>query len=117
MREWFKPISGYEDLYEISNLGRIRTLDPRFSGRLMKFSVDQQGEYLVVRLTKFGVRTKFAVHRLVFEHFNSHLETGDIVHHIDENKRNNASNNLMKTTDAEHKKLHSIGVKPIYVTF
>lgn len=114
MREWFKPIVGYEEQYEISNLGRVRTLDPRHRGKIMKLEIDRGG-YYVIRLVRFGVGKKKAIHRMVYEHFNGPLAPGDIVHHFDENKLNNASNNLMKTTGSEHRTIHNRGLKPIHV--
>lgn len=109
--EIFTPIVGYEDFYEISNHGRIRSVD----GRIMKLDLDRS-DYLTIRLTRFSVRKKLAVHRLVFEHFNEALLPGEIVHHIDEDKLNNCAWNLMKVTTSEHRIIHSKKLKPIYVT-
>ena len=115
MREWWKNIEGYEDLYQISNLGRIKTLDPRYNGKVMKLELDRS-DYLVIRLVRFGVRKRHAIHKLVYLHFNGPLAADDVVHHIDENKLNNASNNLMRMTVAEHRALHNKGsVKPIII--
>lgn len=116
-REWWKPIEGYEGLYEISNHGRIKSLNPKCYGRIMQLD-DDRSEYLVIRLVKHTIRTKHAVHILVFTHFkNEPLLPGDIVHHIDENKHNNGDWNLMRVTVAQHRALHNRGeVKPILIS-
>ena len=107
-------IEGYEDLYQISNKGRVRAC-VLGSHKPMKVAVDRSG-YAVVRLTKFGIRKKFAIHKLVFSHFNGDLVPGEIVHHIDEDKLNNCSWNLMKVTHSEHRLMHSRRLKPIYIS-
>lgn len=116
IRERFIPVAGYEDLYEISNHGRIKTLDRKCPGRIMKLEQDRS-DYLVVRLVRFGVAKKFAIHRLVFIHFNGDLGNDEVVHHIDEDKHNNIASNLMKLTVAEHRALHNKGsVAPIRIS-
>jgi hypothetical protein len=115
MRERWKDIEGYEGFYQISSLGNVKTFTLRHYGKVMKLEVDRKG-YYVVRLVKFGVPKKIAIHRTVFHHFNESIGPNDVIHHIDENKLNNCVNNLMKTTIGEHRAMHNIGVKPIYVT-
>src|SRR5690606_24954075 len=75
--EW-RPVVGYEGLYEVSSLGRVRSLDRwrrgkgRSSvwspGRVLKPGVHPAG-YLRVALFKSGVKTQDSVHRLVAEAF------------------------------------------------
>jgi hypothetical protein len=114
MREWFKPIDGYEDFYEISNTGRVKTLTPKCHGRIMKPEIDRRG-YYVVRLVKFGVAKKRSIHRMVYETFKEPLTSDDIIHHLDEDKLNNNITNLMKTTVSEHRMMHNKKLKPIYI--
>lgn len=113
--ELWQPLENYEDQYDISNHGRIRTLDIRFPGRILKFEIDRGG-YYVIKLVKFGVTKKAAIHRLTYTNFIGPLQPGEVVHHIDENKLNNIITNLMKLTVSEHRALHNKGVKPIYIS-
>ena len=115
MMERYVPLPGYEDFYEISNLGKIKSLDLRDEGRIMKFELDRSG-YLVIKLTRFGIRKKHAIHKLVYTTFNGDLLPGDIVHHKDEDKLNNANTNLLTVNATEYRRMHSKSLKPIYVT-
>lgn len=115
MIELWKPLEEFEEQYEISNHGRLRTLDPRYFERVMKYEIDRGG-YYVIKLRKFGIVTKAAIHRLTYLNWKGDIPSGHVVHHIDENKLNNAINNLMLLTVSEHRALHNKGVKPIYVT-
>lgn len=99
MQEIWKDIKNYEGLYQVSNLGRIKSLDRldiygrRVHGRILKPGKDHQG-YLGIGLCKEGIRKSKRIHRLVAETFipnpNKYLE----VNHKDEDKENNAINNL-----------------------
>ena len=82
--EIWKDITGYEGLYQVSNLGRIK------SKRKILKPID--GEYLKVGLSKNGLQKTLYIHRLVAETFfgKSKLQ----VNHKDENKHNNNINNL-----------------------
>lgn len=102
--ELWKDVVGYEGLYEVSNYGRLRSLDRdlvsidgkvvRFEGR-MRIASDNGSGYLYLPLSKDGVRKNHLVHRLVATAF---IENGnpdhDIVNHIDENPKNNHASNL-----------------------
>ena len=82
--EIWKDIEGYEGLYQVSNLGRIKS-----KRKILK---NINGEYLKVGLSKNGVQKTLYIHRLVAETFfgKSKLQ----VNHKDENKHNNNINNL-----------------------
>ena len=78
-KEIWKPIPHYEDLYEASNFGRIRSL--KFGKvRILKQTKNTWG-YLQVDLCKNRKKKSCKVHRLVWEAFNGN--------HIDEDKTNN----------------------------
>lgn len=90
--------------YEVSNMGRIRSLNYRRTGKIqvMKPTTDTNG-YLQARLMRDGKQKICLVHRLVATAFieNSDIENKTEINHIDENKKNNRADNLEWVT---HKK-------------
>ncbi len=90
MDEVWKPISGYEGLYEISNYGNVKSLK---SNKLLK-PLNNGNEYLIVNLSKKGKVKKQFIHRLVATAFVENLHGFNIVNHRDENKNNNNADNL-----------------------
>ena len=84
MEEIWKDIKGYEGLYQVSNLGRIKS-----KRKILK---PIKGEYLKVGLSKNGVQKTLYVHRLVAEAFVKNNNEFTHVNHIDENKYNNVEN-------------------------
>lgn len=107
MKEEWRPVKGYEDLYEVSNLGNLKSLQrstyvnrdggfyKRLPERRLKPSLHHSG-YLVTILTKGGKRKNHFVHRLVLEAFvkNDNPKKKTITNHKDENKTNNNVDNL-----------------------
>ena len=109
MNEEWKDIEGYEGLYQVSNLGRVRSLDryvekavhPGFppstvlcKGRILKQGYCRFG-YAHVCFTKKGVPNKIArIHRLVARAFVQGYFEGAVVNHKDENPKNNRADNL-----------------------
>lgn len=103
--EW-KPIKGYEGLYEISNYGRVKSLEriiPMPQGmknsqlRKIKSKLRKQcirGMYKCVHLYKDGKCEKYSVHRLVATAFIPNPNNYPCVNHKDENKLNNHVDNL-----------------------
>jgi len=110
--EVWKPIMGFEGLYEISNMGRVTALD-RTKKRNYKYTknvdvpVDRmilkpnvlKSGYAHVILHKEGVRKEFSLHRLVALHFCDGYAEGLVVNHKDENKQNNRADNLEWCTE------------------
>lgn len=88
--EVFLSVPGYEGLYEVSNLGNIKSLR---SGKLLKQSSDKVG-YKLVSLTKDGKSRSFSVHRLVAMAFLPNPENLPEVNHKDETHDNNCVENL-----------------------
>ena len=110
MKEIWKPIEGYEGRYEVSNLGRIKSLsrhivrkDGRISfrkSRYLKFR-DKQG-YKRVNLYNDCVRKDFSVHRLVAEAFVLNPENKPEINHKDGIRDNNIYTNLEWVTHSEN---------------
>lgn len=87
IEEIWRPIKGYDGVYEISNLGHIR------KGTTMLSPWSQYG-YSIVGLWKNGKCKKNRVHRLVAEAFIPNPNNLPSINHIDENKTNNIVSNL-----------------------
>ena len=99
IEEW-KDIKGYEGLYQVSNLGRVKSL--KFDKeRVLKQFPNKHG-YLLVSLCKTGKQKSFAVHRLVALQFIPKVENKPEVNHVDEDKTNNMVSNLEWCTRKEN---------------
>lgn len=111
MTELWKDIEGYEGLYQVSNLGNVRSLDhaTRVVRNGVEFIVPHKGKmltptrwqhgYLGVMLYGKGGHKRrgfkmFSVHRLVAEAFVDNPHGYDEVNHLDECKTNNRADNL-----------------------
>ena len=92
INEQWKPVEGYEGLYEISNLGRVKSLKYG-KERIMKPGKDGNG-YLLVHLYKNGKPKMFKVHRLVAEAFIPNPFDFSEINHINEDKTNNIVSNI-----------------------
>lgn len=103
--EVWRPVSGYENRYEVSNEGRVKSLPSRQRGRVLKPGKQSKG-YLVVVLYD-GSSPKqpksFTVHALVAAAFLDPPPTPDHqVNHIDGDKDNNRATNLEWVTCQEN---------------
>lgn len=100
--EIWKDIPEYEGLYQVSNMGRVKSL--HFGKeKIMKQSKDKQG-YCHIGLSKDCKSKRFCVHRLVGLVFipNDNLTEKIEINHIDENKENNHVSNLEWVTPKEN---------------
>ena len=104
MKEIFKDIPGYEGLYQVSNLGRVKSLDRidsyknrKIKGKLIKPYKHTAG-YYQVSLCNSGNRKHYFIHRLVYEAFNGKIQEDLVINHLDENKINNSLDNLEAIT-------------------
>lgn len=98
IHEIWKPIAGYEELYEVSNMGRVKSLKSKV---ILKPSLTKKG-YLRVELYKDGKSKKFLVHCLVYRTFNGEIPAGLQVNHINEVKSDNRLTNLNIMTNQEN---------------
>lgn len=95
VEEW-RPVAGYEGLYEVSSCGRVRTLGggkARSHGRILKATLGTTG-YLRVSLSAANVSRTKKVHRLVAEAFLGPAPLRAYVLHQDGNPQNNRVENL-----------------------
>jgi len=109
--EW-RDIKGYEGLYQVSNMGQVKSLERIFidkighrqhiKERILKSRSNVYGYLQVTLYDSSGKRKTFRVHRLVCEAFHENPKNKPCVNHIDENKVNNTASNLEWCTYAEN---------------
>ena len=111
-RERWRAIRGFTGYYEVSNRGRVRSVDRRVRraqggkqwarSRLLSQCVLKRGGYLAVSLWKQGRGRTVAVHRLVALTFMSPRPPDCEINHRDGDKTNNATSNLEWVTRSEN---------------
>jgi hypothetical protein len=124
MKEIWKNIAGYHNLYMISNKGKIKRLAGSLrckTDRILKLNKHRDG-HLLIKVCKNGKYESFFVHRLVLETFISPCPPGMECRHLDGNPENNKLNNLKWGTRSENVKdsiKHKTRVQPngIKITF
>lgn len=101
-KEIWKYIQGYENDYQVSNLGNIKSIK-KGKNLILKPWIDDKG-YFRVHLSKNNKKTYKKIHKLVAEAFLNHNPCGMslVVDHIDWNKLNNKVNNLQLITNREN---------------
>lgn len=97
VEEW-RPVKGYEGLYEVSNKGVVRSLDRTinnhpYPGKVL--AIKYLKGYAAVHLCDYQHRVKHkTIHRIVAEAFIPNTENLPEVNHKDENPKNNSVENL-----------------------
>lgn len=119
--EIFRDIKGFENLYQVSNYGNVKSL---ISGVIMKQSVGPSGRLVVglsipieKRKRRYDGQKTFVVYRLVakaFPEICGEWFEGCHIHHIDGNYLNNRADNLKCITAEEHLAIHHPKKKKVF---
>ncbi len=109
--EIWKPVKGYENIYEVSNIGRVKSCERivirsngrkiNFPEKIMKPSINHKG-YEVIDLRKNGKRECGFVHRLVGKAFIENPDNKKQINHKNGVKRDNNVDNLEWVTNKEN---------------
>ena len=113
--EVWRPIAGYEGLYEVSNFGRVRRIFRygREHIRPCKPKITKDG-YFETTLVKDCKPKHIRTHRLVAQAFCENPESKPEVNHIDGDKLNNCADNLEWCTSSENQKhAYRIGLQQV----
>lgn len=111
MKETWKDVPNYEGVYQVSNLGRVRSLDRYvvysndgvrfYKGKILKQQNNGNG-YMYKQLKHEGTRKNFYIHRLVMMTFVGDRPKNMAICHIDGDKTNNRLDNLRYDTYSEN---------------
>lgn len=119
MTETWKDIKGFEGVYQISNLGRVKSLKRWIARSTNGYWIPERirkpsatrGGYLFIPLSKDGRQIPKRVSRLVAEAFLEDYSQTAEIHHKDKDRTNNRADNLLCLMSKDHHKLHP--AKPV----
>jgi hypothetical protein len=99
MQEEWKPVVGYEGLYEVSNMGNVRAIKNKII--VLK---PHKHNYLIVKLYKKNVGKNYNIHQLVAMSFLNHTPSGFkiVIDHINEDRFDNRLSNLQLLSTREN---------------
>lgn len=103
--EAWVPVVGYEDLYHISDLGRVKRVARAMGaqvGKILRQQFNKRNGYYQIVLTKRSVQDTYYVHRLAAQSFIRKMDDGEDVNHKDGNKKNNRLENLEITSRSKN---------------
>lgn len=112
-QEIWKDVIGYENLYQVSNLGRIKSLYKirrtgkcynvirEYPEKILSIKINNNG-YEQTNICKDGVLKCFLVHRLVAQSFLFNEDLKKQVNHLNGNKRDNSVENLEWVSSREN---------------
>lgn len=111
----YKVIKGYDGIYEVNELGQVRSIDriveckdgsiSKRKGKELKPAMNQDG-YAFVQLSKNGITKMRKVHRLVAGAFIPNPDNLPQIHHINHDRKDNRVCNLKWVTRAEQRDDH-----------
>lgn len=112
MDEIWKDIEGYGGTFQVSNLGRIKTFNYKNTGceNILKPKKHNRG-YLQIQLIKGNQNKTYMIHRLVAQAFVPNPSNLLYVNHRDEDKQNNAADNL-EWCSSSYNTLYSMKLHP-----
>lgn len=116
MNEIWKDIVDFEDKYQVSNLGKVRSKTREVNtkgngtrtvkGKVLKQQINHRGYSIIGLSSGSSVKSK-TIHQLVFAAFTSNFSYGTELNHKDGNKQNNALTNL-ELSGSSHNQLHAV---------
>lgn len=111
----YKAIKGYEGIYEVNELGKVRSVNRivetkdggirKYKGKELKLTMDKYG-YAMVLLSKNGIVKNLKVHRLVAETFLQNPDNLPEVHHKNHDTKDNRMENLKWVSISEQRDDH-----------
>ena len=101
MNEIWRPVVGYEGLYEVSSFGNFRKICVNGNVKSLKATKNNYG-YYTIGLWKNHKVKQFRISRLIAEAFIPNLENKPYVDHIDTDKSNNKVDNLRWVSPSEN---------------
>lgn len=107
MNEIWADIKGFEGFYQVSNFGRVKSLEMRngcgtFPKERILTATDNGNGYLCVHLQLNNKRSPRYVHRLVAEAFCEKAPGCNVINHLDYDKKNNVWTNLQWCTQGDN---------------